>query len=107
MARFSATSIFFLAALLLVAVVHGAEQVVDAGAGSIAEEGAPAPESAAIAGDVNRMRKPEISAATLTGLMVGAAFLTIFIPGFLCLWNIQPPHTFATVEGSDPRKKLQ
>lgn len=82
--------------------------MVDAGAGSIAEDGAPAPESAGIVeGEVNRMRKPEISTATLTGLLVGLTFLAIFIPGFLCLWNIKPPHTFETVEGSDPKKKMQ
>lgn len=55
----------------------------------------------------NVMNAPELSTAGLTGLLVTALFLIIFIPGFLCLWNIQTPQTFEVVDGTDVRKKMQ
>lgn len=53
------------------------------------------------------MRPPEISEAGLAGLLVAAIFLLVFIPGFLCLWRIQPPQTFEFGDSTDARKKMQ
>lgn len=53
------------------------------------------------------MLPPDITAPQLAGLMVGFMFLAIFIPGFLCLWRIQTPQTFAILDSSDMKKKLQ
>lgn len=81
-----------------------------ADAAPAAAEPATAPAAAAaFAASKNRMQKPEITTAGLIGLLVGFMFLAIFIPGFMCLWNIQPPQTFEVVEGggSDVRKKMQ
>lgn len=55
----------------------------------------------------NGMRPPEITVAQLTGLLVGLVFLMIFIPGFLCLWRIQTPQTFAMLDSNDLQKKVQ
>lgn len=56
---------------------------------------------------VNRMNAPEISTPVFTSLIVGFVFLIVFIPGFMCLWNIQPPQTFEVPSQNDPRKKMQ
>lgn len=53
------------------------------------------------------MLPPDITAPQLAGLMVGFLFLAIFVPGFLCLWRIQTPQTFAILDSNDMKKKLQ
>lgn len=53
------------------------------------------------------MNPPEISAPQLTGLLVAILFLIIFIPGFMCLWRIQTPQTFAILDSNDMKKKIQ
>lgn len=55
----------------------------------------------------NVMRPPEINASQLAGLLVAFVFLLIFVPGFLCLSNIQPPQTFEAFDGADAKKKMQ
>lgn len=57
--------------------------------------------------DLNAMLPLEIENAHFAGLLVGLVFLLIFIPGFLCLWNIQPPQTFEVFDSNDARKKMQ
>lgn len=57
--------------------------------------------------DLLTMTEPDISSAQLSGLLVGAMFFIIFIPGFLCLWRIQTPQTFAILDSNDMKKKLQ
>lgn len=57
--------------------------------------------------DEKTMTPPEITAAQLTGLLVAVMFLIIFIPGFLCLWRIQTPQTFAILDSNDMKKKIQ
>lgn len=52
------------------------------------------------------MTKPPINADQLAGLVVAGVFLIIFLPGFFCLWNIQTPQTFTTLD-SDLSKKNQ
>lgn len=52
-------------------------------------------------------RPPEINAAQLSGLLVAGAFLLMFIPGFLCLYNIQTPQTFAMLDSNEMKKKMQ
>lgn len=53
------------------------------------------------------MHKPEISEAGVAGLVVGFVFFALFVPGFMCLWNIQPPQTFEMIDSSDMKKKMQ
>lgn len=53
------------------------------------------------------MDPPELSAAVLAGLLVGLILLAIFVPGMLCLWNIQPPQTFESFEKDEAKKKMQ
>lgn len=49
----------------------------------------------------------EITVPQFTGLLVVLLFLMIFIPGFLCLWNIQTPQTFQQFDQADAAKKMQ
>lgn len=55
----------------------------------------------------NSMNPPEINTAQLTGLLVVLIFLILFVPGFMCLWNIQPPQSFDVFDSNDVKKKLQ
>lgn len=55
----------------------------------------------------NSMLRPEIETPQLVGLLVGLVFLLIFIPGFMCLSNIQPPQTFEAFDSNDAKKKMQ
>mmetsp|Transcript_40207 Transcript_40207/g.98669 ORF Transcript_40207/g.98669 Transcript_40207/m.98669 type:complete len:226 (+) Transcript_40207:378-1055(+) len=51
------------------------------------------------------MRPPEIDSAGVMGLLAAALLLLIFVPGFLCLWNIEPPQTFETPDRDGAKKK--
>lgn len=84
-------------------VVLWAAREDDAGDG--AEEEEKREEEAVI--DSNGMRRPEISEAAFAGLLVAFTFLLIFIPGFMCLWRIQPPQTFEMFDSNDVKKKMQ
>lgn len=53
------------------------------------------------------MNHPEINEAQLVGLLVTGVFLLIFIPGFMCLWNIQSPQTFEIFSSENLMKKMQ
>lgn len=53
------------------------------------------------------MTPPPINAEQLAGLLVAGVFFAIFLPGFFCLWNIQTPQAFTTLDGSDASKKNQ
>lgn len=55
----------------------------------------------------SEMLAPLIDAPQLAGLIVGFIFFLIFIPGFMCLWKIQTPQTFAILDSNDMKKKLQ
>lgn len=57
--------------------------------------------------DGKTMNPPNVTADQLAALFVGFMFLLIFIPGFLCLWRIQTPQTFAILDSNDMKKKLQ
>lgn len=51
--------------------------------------------------------EPPINSDQLAGLLVAGIFIAIFLPGFFCLWNIQTPQAFTTLDGSDLSKKNQ
>ena len=53
------------------------------------------------------MNHPEINEAQIAGLLVTLIFLIIFIPGFMCLWNIQSPQTFEIFSSENLMKKMQ
>lgn len=57
--------------------------------------------------DANVLLPPYITPDQLAGLLVAAIFLIIFIPGFMCLWRIQTPQTFAMLDSNDMKKKIQ
>lgn len=54
-----------------------------------------------------KMTPPPINSEQLAGLLVAGVFFAIFLPGFFCLWNIQTPQAFTTLDGSDISKKNQ
>lgn len=53
------------------------------------------------------MAPPPIDSDQLAGLLVAGILFVIFLSGFLCLWNIQTPQAFTTLDGSDMSKKNQ
>ena len=53
------------------------------------------------------MIEPEISKDVFTSLLVVGLLFIIFIPGFLCLWNIQTPATFESLDEPNVIKKMQ
>lgn len=57
--------------------------------------------------DPNAMTPPPLTSDMLAGLLVAAVCFAIFLPGFLCLWNIQTPKSFAPLDAPDMKKKVQ
>lgn len=54
-----------------------------------------------------RMNPPEITPPQVAGLIVVLVFLLLFIPGFMCLYSIQPPQSFQIFDSNDMKKKMQ
>lgn len=71
-------------------------------------DGNPAPPAQnSVSKNDNEMTAPEITSLQVTGLIVGFVFLLIFLSGFMCLWKIQPPQSFAIFDSNDLKKKMQ
>ncbi|CAN8070436.1 unnamed protein product [Agarophyton chilense] len=78
----------------------------DANADTAADDVAPADDAAQKAKDADstddstaysrKMYKPELTESQLAGLLVALVFIILFVPGFMCLWRIQPPQSFDT-----------
>mmetsp|Transcript_10593 Transcript_10593/g.21342 ORF Transcript_10593/g.21342 Transcript_10593/m.21342 type:complete len:283 (-) Transcript_10593:1930-2778(-) len=56
---------------------------------------------------LNGMAPLELPPGGLMGLLCLALFLFIFIPGFMCLWNIEAPQVFEVADRESSKRKNQ
>ncbi len=53
------------------------------------------------------MDPPQVSVGGIAGLLVGFVLLLILVPGLICLYKIESPQTFDTMDKDDAKKKMQ